>query len=215
MIDHPMYGCAAVYTRLLTKNYHSLFPEHGIMFESEGPTLTPLQVAYFIVLLVISWLGYAGGPAIQIDSYYKHVGWLLGIPVGLAMAWYFQRILIGRLYKSRSGAMLPLGLRSSWMIGGIAAGVLVMLLPFAAATVVNRVIGTTYTVSYMVIGKSVEHGKRTCYDLTMAKADNQSDRFDVCVPEVEQEATSIGDKMQVTGRRSRYVNQILRFRRIS
>ncbi|MDQ0627131.1 hypothetical protein QFZ39_006406 [Paraburkholderia graminis] len=42
------------------------------MFESEGPTLFPLQVAYFIVFLVISWLGYAGGPAVQIDSHYKH-----------------------------------------------------------------------------------------------------------------------------------------------
>ncbi len=90
-----------------------------------------------------------------------------------------------------------------------------MLLPFAAATVVNRVIGTTYTVSYLVTGKSIERGKRTCYDLTMAKADDPSDRFDVCVPEAEQAATSIGDNMQVTGRRSRYVNQLLRFRRIS
>jgi len=190
-------------------------PEQSIMFESEGPTLTPLKVAYFIAFFVISWLGYAGGPAIQIDSYYKHVVWLLGIPVGFAMTWYFQRILLGRLYKSKSGAMLPLGIRASWMISGIAAAVLVVLLPFAVATVVNRVIGSTYTVSYLVTGKSIERGKRTCYDLTMVNADNPSDRFDVCVPKAEQDATSIGDKMQVTGRRSRYVNQMIRFRRVS
>jgi hypothetical protein len=195
--------------------YHRPFPKHGIMIESEGRTLTPLKVAYFIVFLVISWLSYAGGPAIQIDSHYKHVGWLLGIPVGLAMTWYFQRTLVGRLCESKSGAMLPLGIRASWMIGGIAAGVLVMLLPFAVATVANRLIGTTYTVSYRVTGKSIERGKRTCYDLTMAKADNPSDRFDACVSKAEQDATSIGDKMRVTGRRSRYVNQIIRFRRIS
>ena len=185
------------------------------MSESEGPTLTPLKVAYFIVFFVISWLGYAGGPAIQIESHYKHVGWLLGLPVGLVMTWYFQRILVGRLYKSKPGVMLPLGIRASWVIGGISAGVLVMLLPFAVATVVNRVIGTTYTVSYLVTGKSIQRGKRTCYDLTMIKSDNPSDRFDVCVPKAEHDATSIGDKMQVTGRRSRYVNQMIHFRRIS
>ena len=137
------------------------------------------------------------------------------IPVGFAMTWYFQRILVGRLYKAKSGAMLPLGIRASWVIGAIAAGVLAMLLPFAVATTVNRVIGTTYTASYVVTGKSIERGKRTCYALTMAKADNPSDRFDVCVPKAEQDATSIGDKMPVTGRRSHYVNQMIRFRRIS
>ncbi|AUT64964.1 hypothetical protein [Paraburkholderia terrae] len=185
------------------------------MFESEGPTLTPLKVAYFIVFFVISWLGYAGGPAIQIESQYKHVSWLVAIPVGLAMTWYFQRILVGRLYKAKSGAMLPLGIRASWVAGGIAAGILTMLLPFAVATIANRVIGTTYTASYLVTGKSIGRGKRTCYDLTMTKADDASDRFDVCVPKSEQDATRVGDKMQVTGRRSQYVNQMIRFRRIS
>ncbi len=75
----------------------------------------------------------------------------------------------------------------------------------------NQVIGVSYVATYEVVAKYIGQGRHTCYGLTLAKVGDPFDQFQMCVPESQQEGTAIGEMLQISGRRSKYVNQILRY----
>ena len=104
-----------------------------------------------------------------------------------------------------------MGIGESWAMGSIAAAVLVAFAGGAFANVMNQVIGASYVATYEVVGKYIQRGKRTCYGLTLVKVGDPTDQFQMCVVESEQERTATGELLQVSGRRSKYINQILSY----
>jgi hypothetical protein len=99
----------------------------------------------------------------------------------------------------------------SWVSGITAGAFLVALAAGDFANVMNRIIGVPYTAAYAVAEKYTNNDKRTCYGLALTKVWDPLDQFRMCVSEAEQGATEIGDVIQVTGRRSQYVNQMLSY----
>ncbi|MBB5510972.1 hypothetical protein [Paraburkholderia atlantica] len=102
-----------------------------------------------------------------------------------------------------------MGIGEAWATGAIAAAVLVMFGARAFANVMNQVIGVSYIAKYDVVNTYIRKGKRTCYGLVIVNVRDPLDRFEFCVTKSEHEGTAVGDKLQVSGRRSKYVNEVL------
>jgi hypothetical protein len=168
----------------------------------------------FLVFLVLLWGSSFDGPAVRISSDYWRWVAPVALPAAIVIAWLLQRAFVGCRYKPRhAGEERQIGLAESWMTGVFAAVFIVLFATDALANVMNQVIGVAYDATYDVAAKSVTHGKHTCYSLTLTRVGDPLDQFQICVPQSEQDATSIGDILQVKGRRSRYVNQMLSYTR--
>ncbi|MHA6911547.1 hypothetical protein ACQUJO_00135 [Ralstonia pseudosolanacearum] len=151
-------------------------------------------------------------PAVQIRyDYWRSVA-PVAILGAILIAWRFQTALVGSRYQERfSRREGSIGLADSW-VAGILAGV--VLTPLAAgvfATMVNQVIGVSYVATYEVVAKYIGRGRHTCYGLALVKVGDPLDRFEMCVPASQQEGTAIGERLQVSGRQSKYVNQMLSY----
>jgi len=179
--------------------------------ESTGCSAYGVFAVYGVILVVVVWIASPDGLAFRISSGYWHRSLPVAIPVGLFTAWKFQRALVGRSYKPRSGPERTFGLPDSWMVGLAGAALLVFFAVCGFANVMNQVIGVAYTTPYAVTGKSVVHGKHRCYGLTLTNTDDPTDQLEICVSPSQQDATAIHDVLQVSGRRSRYVNQMLSY----
>lgn len=185
------------------------------MRESEGRTTAPLMALYFAAFCALALTEPFDGPSVQVSKGYRQIGWWLWLPLSLVIGWGFQRLLVGRVHKSRGGKTRILGARDSWVIGIFLAAIFAMLMPEAVGNVVNSIVGVPYTATYTVTGKAIERGKHTCYDLVMTKQNDPTDRFDVCASQSQYESTVLGDRMQVDGRRSRCMNKMLSFAKSS
>lgn len=117
--------------------------------------------------------------------------------------------MVGRSYKPRSGPERTFQLSDSWMVGLAGAVPLVFFAVCGFANVMNQVVGVPYITPYTVTAKYVVHGKHRCYGLTLTNTGDLTDQLKICVSASQQEATAIRDVLQVSGRRSRYVNQVL------
>jgi hypothetical protein len=166
----------------------------------------------FVVGIVLAWSSSFDGPAVRISRDYWCWAALVAIPLAIIIAWRLHRALFGAWYKPRyAKEERQIGLSESWVMGAIAAVILVAFAMGAFANVMNQVIGLPYVANYIVAAKYVEHSKRTCYGLTLAKVGDQRDRFQMCVPELQQKGTALGEILHLSGRRSRYVNQVLAY----
>jgi len=164
--------------------------------------------------IVLAWISTFNGPAVRIRHDYWRWAAPVGIPAAFVIAWRMQKALVGSWYKPRySSQERQVGVGESWATGAIAAAVLVMFATGAFANVMNQVIGVSYVATYEVAGKYIERGKRTCYGLTIVNVDDPLDRFQFCIARSEQEATAVGEKLQVNGRRSKFVDQVLGYTR--
>ncbi|MFM0547026.1 hypothetical protein PQR29_20125 [Paraburkholderia strydomiana] len=162
--------------------------------------------------IVLAWGSSFAGPTVQIQQEYWR--WIapIAIPTGIFIAWRLHKALVGSWYKPRNASEeRQMGTAESWTTGMIAAVILVALGGEAFANVMNQVVGVPYAAAYEVAGKFTERGKRTCYGLTTVRIGNPTDRFQMCVSRSEQEATGTRRVLQVRGRRSRFVNQILSY----
>jgi len=172
---------------------------------------------FFLVFgagIVLAWGSSFDGPAVRISREYWRWVAPVAVPVLVLVAWRLQRALIGSSYKPRGASKEHVvGLAESWMTGTIAAAILVALAAGAFANVMNQVIGVAYVATYDVAAKYVQRGKHTCYALTLKKVGEPGDQFQVCVAQTEQDQTAIGDVLEVSGRRSRFVNQLLAYTR--
>jgi len=163
---------------------------------------------------VLAWGSSFDGSAVRITREYWWWVAPVAVPVLILIAWRLQRALIGSSYKPRGATKeRVMGLAESWMTGTVAATILVALATFAFANVMNQMIGVAYVATYDVAAKYVQRGKHTCYALILTKVGDASDEFRVCVSRPEQDQTAIGEVMTVSGRRSRFVNQLLAYTR--
>ncbi len=91
--------------------------------------------------------------------------------------------------------------------------------PLDAAYLINETVGVPYTGLYTVIYKYTSYGNHphhgVCHGIAVANDTDPSDVFRMCVSQAEQDETIVGDKMKVKGRRSRYVDQMLGYERLS
>lgn len=104
-----------------------------------------------------------------------------------------------------------MGLAESWTTGAISAAILTALATVAFANVMNTVVGLPYLASYDVAKKYITYGKHKCYGLAMTKVDDPVDQFEICVSQSKHEEIVVGDKLEIKGWRSRYVNQLLSY----
>jgi MFS family permease len=178
----------------------------------EGRSAYGVFALVFVAGIVLAWGSSFDGPAVRISRDYWRWAALAAIPLGIIIAWRLHKALFGAWYKPRyAKEERQIGLPESWVMGVIAAVILVGFAMGAFANVMNQVIGLPYVATYIVAAKYVEHGKRTCYGLTLAKVGDWRDRFQMCVPEMQQKGTALGEILHVSGRRSRYVNQVLAY----
>jgi hypothetical protein len=190
------------------------------MGSKESVFVTTSRSAYgvlssvFVVGIALAWGSSFDGPAVRISRDYWRWVAPVTIPTTIFVTWRLQRALIGSWYKPRyASEERQFGLTESWITGAIAAIILAAFATGAFANVMNQVIGVSYVATYDVIGKYINRGKHTCYGLTVTKVGDPLDQFQLCVSQSEQEETTIGDRLQVDGRRSRYVNQLLNYTR--
>jgi hypothetical protein len=184
------------------------------VFISTGRSAYGVISLVFVAGIALAWASTFDGPAVRIRHDYWR--WIapVAIPAALFIAWLLQKALVGSWYKPRGASQeRRMGTGESWVLGAIAAAILVMCATGAFANAMNQVVGVSYIATYEVTGKYIERGKRTCYGLTLAKVDDRADQFQMCVAQSEQEGTTIGEVLQVSGRRSKYVNQILSYTR--
>lgn len=127
----------------------------------------------------------------------------LQLRLDLSLRGAFKGPLFGRRYKPRSGPERTFVLPESWKAGLTGAILLVLFALLSFANVTNRVIGTPHASLYEVTGNYVFRCKHTCYGLTLASADDLAEQLKICVSRQRQDATSIGDVLQVSDRRSR------------
>ncbi|WDD94510.1 hypothetical protein Bsp3421_004638 [Burkholderia sp. FERM BP-3421] len=165
-----------------------------------------------LALLVLAWGASADGPAFRFNEGYWRSVAPVAIPAAILVAWGLQKALVGTWYKPRYARyeqqMQP---GESWAAGAIAAAILVGVASMAYANLMNEATGTEYVAIYSVAEKYVTSGKRTCYGLRLSKQDDPKDQFPVCLPQRDQEKTPLGERFQVTGRRSKYANQMLSY----
>ncbi|WP_027796222.1 hypothetical protein [Paraburkholderia acidipaludis] len=93
----------------------------------------------------------------------------------------------------------------------IGAALLVFAAIGGSANVMNQMIGIPYAATFTVTDKYIVHGKHDCYGLTLTKTDDPSDLLKICVSHSQQDAIATQDMLQVNGRRSPYVNQVLSY----
>jgi hypothetical protein len=101
-----------------------------------------------------------------------------------------------------------MGIGEARATGAIAAAVLVMFGAGAFANVMNQFIGVSYVAKFNVANTYIRKGKRTCYGLVIFNVRNPPERFEFCVTKLEYEGTAVRDQLQVSGRRSKYVNEV-------
>ncbi|MEX3953964.1 hypothetical protein AB4Y40_40505 [Paraburkholderia sp. EG287B] len=168
----------------------------------------------FVTGVVLAWSASFDGPAVRISSdYWWWVAPAAVLPLVL-IVWRLQRALVGTTYKPRGAATEHvMGRGESWATGTIAAAILVFLAMAAFANIMNQVIGVPYVANYDVTAKHVERGKHTCYALTVTKVGDAADQFEMCVAQREHDETALGDLLELHGRRSRFVNQVLGYTR--
>lgn len=182
------------------------------VFITSGRSAYGVFVPVFVVFMVLAWGASFDGPAYRIRPDYWRVVVPVAIPLSAFIAWRLQKALIGTWYTPRyTKEKRQMGRAESWQMGVIVAAVLVGIAAVAFANVMNQVIGVPYTATYAVAEKYIHRGKHTCYGLIIAKVGDSQDRFQTCVPERQQQITAIGEKLEVSGRRSKYVNQVLSF----
>ncbi|WP_174977762.1 hypothetical protein [Pandoraea bronchicola] len=64
--------------------------------------------------------------------------------------------------------------------------------------------------TYKVAEKSFERGKtKSCNQIILAKVDDPTDRILLCIPPSEHEIARIGRRVQISGKRSRFINQLI------
>jgi hypothetical protein len=184
----------------------------GSVFVTTGRSAYGVLSLVFLAVIVLAWAADFDGPAVRISRDYWRWVVPVAIPATIFTAWRLQRALIGSWYKPRyASENRQIGLAESWATGAIAAIVLAMFATGAFANVVNQVIGISYVATYKVTEKYIARGKHTCYGLTVTKVADSLDQFQICVAQSEQEKVNLGDTLQVSGRRSRYVNQLLNY----
>ncbi|MGF6603699.1 hypothetical protein P3T23_008453 [Paraburkholderia sp. GAS448] len=190
------------------------------MKSNESVFVTKYRSAYgpfclvFLAFLVLLWGSSFDGPTVRISSDYWRWVAPMAIPAAIFIAWTLKRAFVGSWYKPRyAREEHQMGVAQSWATGAIAAAILALFGTSAFANVMNQVIGVPYDATYDVTAKYVTHGKHTCYGLTLTRVGDSLDQFRICVPQSEQDATGIGDILQVKGQRSRFVNQMLSYTR--
>lgn len=186
--------------------------EQESAFSDTGRSAYGVLCMVFVTGIVLAWGSSFDGPAVQIRRDYWR--WIAPMATSAAifLAWRLQKALVGSWYKPRYASQeRQMGIGESWAMGSIAAAVLVAFAGGAFANVMNQVIGASYVATYEVVGKYIQRGKRTCYGLTLVKVGDPTDQFQMCVVESEQERTATGELLQVSGRRSKYINQILSY----
>lgn len=190
-------------------------PERDYISESNGRSASGVFSLIAAVGLLLAWMSFFDGRAVRI----RHDYWLwaaaVAIPVGAAISWRIQKALVGSWYKPRHASQKrQFGAGESWTVGVLTAAVLVMFSIGAFVNVMNQIIGVSYVARYDVAGKYIENGKHTtCYGLTIVNVGDPLDQFQLCVSKSEQEAIAVGEKLQVSGQRSRFVNQVLSYTR--
>lgn len=169
-----------------------------------------------ICLVIAIGIALACGVPSGLATRISHDYWRLAAPVaivaGIFVAWRLQKALVGSWYKSRYARdkrqMEP---RESWLTGSICAAILVFLATMDVANAINQMTGAPYVATYRITDKYITRGKHTCYGLTFAKIDDQEDRFSTCVSRAEQDAATTGEIVQVNGRRSKFVDELLTY----
>jgi hypothetical protein len=185
------------------------------VFLTSGRSAYGVFVPVFVVGMALAWGSSFDGPAHRISPDYWRLVVPVAIPLAVFVAWRLHKALFGAWYTPRYAKdERQMGLAESWQMGAIAAVILVGLAVAAFSNVMNQVIGIPYVATYDVAAKFVEPGyrnRRTCYGLSIVRVGDSQDQFQLCVSKSEQERTAIGARLQVRGRQSRYVNQILSF----
>ncbi len=165
-----------------------------------------------LAVIGLAWGASADGPAFRINEGYWRQAAPIAIPAAILIAWGLQKVLVGTWYKPRYARqeqqMQP---GESWATGAIAAAILVGTASMAYANLMNEATGTAYVATYSVVEKYVTSGKRTCYGLRLSEEGNPKDQFQICVSQPDQEKTTLGERFQVNGRRSKYANQMLSY----
>lgn len=175
---------------------------HGVML-----VVVPAAIA-------LAWGASFDGPAVRISHEYWR--WMVPVAVAAAIliAWQIEKRLVGSWYTPRYARhQRQMGVSEAWVTGAIAAAVLAGFGTGAVANVMNQVAGVPYVTTYVVAGKFIERRKHTCYGLMLSKVGNPVDQFQMCVSQPEQESTVPGEIVRVSGRRSKYVDQIVSYSR--
>lgn len=173
-----------------------------------------VMVPVFAAAIMLAWGASFDGPAQRISHDYWRLAVPVAVPVAMCLAWLIQWRLVGAWYTSRYARReRQMGPGEAWATGLIASAVLVMFGTGAVANVMNQVTGVPYVATYTVAGKFVARRKHTCYGLTLSRVGAPGDQFEMCVPQPEQESTIPGEMLQVSGRRSKYVDQIVSYTR--
>jgi hypothetical protein len=182
---------------------------------SEPRRAEPLLMWYCLTLAGLAIALFLRGPAApHIDDDL----WRWTAPcavVGTALlGWLFKRKLTGRTFQlrgSQTAQIIDDGW--SWLVGILAAGTLMMIVPYDAAYGINRVIGLPYTDVYTVAETytTLTHGVHSsaCYGILIERESDPDDAFRLCVSEAEQDKATVGRKMEVRERRSRYIDQMI------
>ncbi|NLP63742.1 hypothetical protein [Paraburkholderia sacchari] len=156
--------------------------------------------------------GLPSGLAIRISHDYWRLAAPVAIVAGIFVAWRLQKILVGSWYKPRYARderqMEP---RESWITGSICSAILVLLATMGVANAINQITGAPYVATYRITDKYITRGKHSCYGLIFSKIDDREDQFNVCVSQTEQNAAAPGEVVQVNGRRSKYVDELLTY----
>ena len=181
------------------------------IYEPEDRSANGPFVFVGLLFAALMWGTRFDGPTYTLNPEYWRTADPFAAVAALLFAWCLRERLVGRRYKPRGQAERTVGPRESWGFALVVAALLTPLGMLTVANVANRLIGVPYVERYVVTGKYEFHGKHTCYGLHLSGLENRSDRFDLCVPPAAQDATAVGDELQVTGRRSRFVNQMLSF----
>jgi hypothetical protein len=184
------------------------------MHVSNNRRAEPLLIGFLVFAAGVGLILPFGGHPAQISDYY----WDRAVPIAIFLVilvgWWFRKNLIGRTLRGRFGGLMEIGPIVAWFYGLFGATILAVMLLHFVAYALNRVEGLSYTAIYRVTGKYEYRGKSNCNGLILTKEDAPSDQFKVCVSAPQHAATNIGDKMLINGLRSRYVNQMLSFKKI-
>jgi len=147
--------------------------------------------------------------------------WWWSVPCAIAgaglLARLFYRQLVGKICRlGYSSTDIVMTVGGAWR-AGITLSILVTApSPLAFAHALNMMAGVPYTAMYSVSGKYIIPVKRgNCCKMILTREDNPSDKFKICVIESEYNVTTIGEKMSVNGRQSRYVNELFSHSKIS
>jgi len=189
-------------------------PTRDSVVQRTGRSAYAVVSLVFAAAILLAWIASFDGKPAEISPDYWRCVAPVGLPAAFAIAWRLQKALVGSWYKPPHASQeRQMGIGEAWATGAIAASVLVMFGAGAFANLMNQVIGVSYVAQYDVANTYIRKGKRTCYGLAIVNVRDPLDRFEFCVARSEHEATAVGDKLQVSGRRSKYVNEVLGYTR--